>query len=162
MAKKPASKLKTPAHSIPRWAFWASIGLLVIVAGVVYWVSRQVQPGSADPNPTAALPAEISVEDAYVLFVSNSALFVDVRPVSDWKAYRIDKSVSIPADQFNERLSEIPQDRIIILVDAYGTGQARQVQSALVDAGYPRVTNIIGGLESWIQKRYPLIGIAPY
>ncbi len=162
MAKKPVSKPKAPVRSLPRWVIWVSIGLMVIIVGAVYWASRPSQAGSTDANPTAALPAEISVEDAYVLFVSNSALFVDVRSAEDWKAYRIDKSLSIPADQLSGRMTEIPQDRVIIIVDAFGLGEARQTQAALQEAGYPRVTNIIGGLESWIQKRYPLVGIAPY
>ena len=157
--KKNTSKL-----ALPRWTLWAGIALVavIIIVVVVSLVTRHNQAVSAALTPTVLLPAEMSVDDAFFLFGEKSVLFVDVRPAYAWKAYHIDTSVSIPVEELSKRLNEIHKTDTVIIVDALGGEPGQQASSILKQAGYQKVTMMLGGIQSWIQKRYPLIGTAPY
>jgi len=156
---KKASKL-----ALPRWVLWVGLALLavIIIVVVVSLVTNHNQAVSAALTPTVVLPAEMNVDDAFFLFGEKSVLFVDVRPAYAWKAYHIDTSVSIPVEDLSKRLNEIHKTDTIIIVDAIGGEPGQQASSILKQAGYQKVTMMLGGIQSWVQKRYPLIGTAPY
>jgi rhodanese-related sulfurtransferase len=161
--KKPSSKQIPRRGSLPKWVLWVSIGLIVVLAVVVYFAAQFSQKARqmAKQTPTIALPAEISVDDAFLLFGSNTVLFLDVRPATDWKAYHIDKSVSMPSGEIPARLSELPHIGVIVIVD--GTGDlGSQALSILQKAGFSSVMSMAGGMEAWVQRGYPIIGTAPY
>ena len=162
--RKPSSPKQTPRRgSLTKWVLWVSIGLIVVLAVFVYFVAHSSQKATqmAKQTPTIALPAEISADDAYFLFGKNHVLFLDVRPAKYWKAYHIDKSVSIPFGELFARLSELPRTDVIVIVD--GTGDlSPQVLNILQKAGFPSVTSMAGGMDAWVQRGYPIIGTAPY
>jgi len=162
MSKKTPPKTKNTRRLLPTWVLWASIALLVVLAAVVYFVPRLTKKAAQTPTPTASLPDEISVDEAYLLFNRNSVTFLDVRPASDFKAYHIGKSITIPVDELSSHLDEIPSTQTIVVIDTYGLEAANQARSILQAAGYPSVTIMAGGLDAWVQKQYPFIGTARY
>jgi len=157
-------KKNTSKTAWPRWTLWGGVALVavIIIVVVVSLVTRHNQAVSAALTPTVILPAEMNVDDAFFLFGEKSVLFVDVRPAYAWKAYHIDASVSIPVEELSKRLNEIHKTDTVIIVDAVGGEPGQQASSILKQAGYQKVTMMLGGIQSWIEKRYPLDGTAPY
>jgi rhodanese-related sulfurtransferase len=163
MPYKTPVKKKASGLALPRWALWSGLALaLIIIVSVVYLVTRRGRAASVEATPTEALSAEMSVDDAFFLFGEKSVLFVDVRPAYAWKAFHIDQSVSIPEEELSQHLDEIPKTDTVIIVDELGGEPAQRTSAILKQAGYHKVTMMLGGIQAWVQKRYPLIGTAPY
>lgn len=160
MPTRNQSKNKTEKKLFPSWAMYASIAFIVVLALLIYFISRFAQKAASTPTTTstAVLPAEIPVEDAYLVFGLSSVTFVDGRASDDWTAYHIDKSLSIPSDVLSQHLSEIPKTDTIIIVDAFGGDTSVHPRTLLQNAGYPHVTIMASGIDAWVQKRFPLIG----
>jgi rhodanese-related sulfurtransferase len=160
--KLSSSKQAPRRGSLPRWILWVSIGLLVVLAVVVYFVARSSQKATqmASQTPTIALPVEISVDEAFLLFGGKTVLFLDVRPTTSWKAFHIENSVSIPLAEIPARLNELPHTGVIVIVDGSGD-LSPQARSILQKAGFSKVGSMTGGLDAWIQRGFPIIGTVP-
>lgn len=78
-------------------------------------------------------------EDAYVL---------DVRDPDEWVAGHPRGAVHLPMMEIPGRMSEIPQDRDVVVVCRVG-GRSAQVVAYLQAQGYERVSNLEGGLFAW-------------
>jgi len=163
MSKKMQPNRKNKKSGLPKWVIWASASLIALLAVLAYFVVRSSHQMNLTPTPTPtiALPAEISVEDAYTLFQNNAAVFLDVRPANGWVAYHIGSSVSIPFDELSSRESELPPHRVIVIVDQAGE-LGSQARAILKGAGFSLVTVMTGGMDAWVQHHYPFIGTAPY
>jgi rhodanese-related sulfurtransferase len=162
MPSKNPSRPQSPQRPIPIW--WIVAGIIILIAAValIYFLSLRSTTLTQSPTLTPTLTADISVDDAFVVFGDKNVLFLDVRPASDWKAYRIDKSVNIPVSELSGRLSELPRTGAIIIIDALGGEQAAKAYDILKQAGFTSVSWVKGGIEAWVLRRYPLIGTAPY
>ena len=161
--KQTSSKQSSRKNASPKWAIWVSIAVIVVLAVVIYFSSRNLLKTSSLPvsTPTVDIPADISVADADYLYQNNSAYFLDVRPTRDWTLYHIENSISIPLDQLSANLGKLPKVGVIIVVDELGD-TSPQARDALKKAGFTTVTSMTGGLDAWVQAGYPFIGTAPY
>jgi rhodanese-related sulfurtransferase len=101
------------------------------------------------------LPASISVQQAQTLR-NEGAFILDVRSLAEWQAVHIPGSILIPLDQLESRLAEIPKDVKIVVVCRSGNRSA-QGRSALLNAGFPLVTSMKGGMVSWQANGYDTI-----
>jgi predicted DsbA family dithiol-disulfide isomerase/rhodanese-related sulfurtransferase len=63
-----------------------------------------------------------------------SALFVDVRPRSQFTSGRIRNAINIPIEEIERRWSELPQDREVVLYES-GRGRGDDLCAAAVAAG---------------------------
>ena len=91
--------------------------------------------------------------------VGEGALLVDVREPSEVAALAFDVPdiVNIPLMALEQRWSELPKDRDIVLVCENG---ARSLKATyfLQFHGFARVSNMEGGLLKWMGKNFPVIG----
>jgi rhodanese-related sulfurtransferase len=138
---------KLPARkAIPIW-IWVAIGaVLVIVGGVA--VSQLNQTASAPPPP------EISVAQA-AQKRDQGAFVLDVREPSEWTQFHIPGATLIPLEELPNRLSEVPKDRLVVVVCRTGHRSA-QGRDILLDAGYKNVTSMAGGVTEWQAQGLPL------
>lgn len=99
-------------------------GLLVIVATVLILIPRQDPRTAAPPEienapPQADIPfpevPRISVEDTKAQFDANSAIIVDVRSPDAYASSHIPNSLSIPEEELEARVDELPKDAEILL-----------------------------------------------
>lgn len=67
----------------------------------------------AQADETAAAP-RIPLETAWQKYRDGSALFVDVRGRDKYDAEHIPGARSIPVDEIEQRLQELPRDRTVI------------------------------------------------
>ena len=92
-------------------------------------------------------------------WVKNGALLVDVREADEVNqlAYDVPNIIHIPLTQFEERFSEIPKDKEVVMVCKSG-GRSLRAAGFLVNHGYDKVVNMKHGMIRWAQKGFPTIG----
>lgn len=90
---------------------------------------------------------------------AEGALLVDVREPGEVRALAFDvpDSVNIALSELEDRWSELPMDRELVMVCQSGE---RSLKAAyfLQFQGYTQVSNLGGGILKWMQKGLPVIG----
>jgi rhodanese-related sulfurtransferase len=91
--------------------------------------------------------------------VKEGALLVDVREKDEVAqlAYDVPNIVNIPLSEFEERFTEIPQDKEVVMVCRSG-GRSLRAAGFLVNHGYENVVNMQHGIIRWTQKGFPTKG----
>ena len=143
--RRPSERRSRPVMMRPL----VQIGILLIVALVIYLILQ-----SGGGNAPASLPKEISVEEAYSQYQSG-AFVLDVRTQEEWNEFHAPNTTLIPLDQLPARISEVPQDREIVVVCRSGN-RSQQGRDILLNAGFKQVTSMTGGLNEWRSKGYPI------
>lgn len=101
------------------------------------------------PRITAAALAEQTEQ--------SSALFVlDVRSDKEFEIVHLPHGYNIPLPHLQERLSEIPQHRPVV-VHCEGGYRSAIACSILARHGRTNVTDLVGGIKAWIATRLPTI-----
>lgn len=92
-------------------------------------------------------------------WVANGAILVDVRETNEVAelSYDVPNILHIPLTQFEERFTEIPKDKEVIIVCRSG-GRSLRAAGFLVNHGYDKVVNMKHGLIRWAQKGFPTTG----
>jgi metal-sulfur cluster biosynthetic enzyme/rhodanese-related sulfurtransferase len=118
----------------------------------------------ADVAENAAPPRDVilrgaafrSIEAAPALVLSQQQpdLFVlDVRTPAEFNAGHIPGAHSIPLDELDDRVRELPaRDRSILVVCAAG-GRSAQASEVLAEHGFTRLLNLAGGMHAWTGPR---------
>ncbi|UUC96652.1 rhodanese-like domain-containing protein [Comamonas sp. C11] len=91
--------------------------------------------------------------------VSEGALLLDVRERNEVAslAFDVPAIVNIPLFELEQRWSELPKDREIVLVCESGE-RSLKATYYLQFQGFTRVSNMEGGLLKWMLKGFPVIG----
>lgn len=98
-----------------------------------------------DPPQLAAWRADAARE---------APVLVDVREPWEIERCRIDGSLAIPMRELPGRLSELPEDRDLVLVCHHGS-RSEHAAHWLARNGYPRVHNLEGGVDAWARTVDP-------
>jgi rhodanese-related sulfurtransferase len=100
---------------------------------------------------------EIQPEEALLLLEQKRALFVDVRESEEFREGRIPGSVLIPRGVLEWKVEEELPDTSQKIVLYCGVGaRSALAAAALKFLGYNNVSNLIGGIELWKEKNYPI------
>jgi rhodanese-related sulfurtransferase len=93
--------------------------------------------------------------------LASGALLVDVREPAEVAelAFDVPGSMQIPLSELEQRFAEIPRDRDVI-VACRGGGRSLKATYFLMYQGFPRVTNMSGGILRWQEKGFPTRGEA--
>lgn len=91
--------------------------------------------------------------------LKEGALLVDVREPAEVAqvGYAGCDVVNIPLSQFEDRWSEVPRDRDVILACAVGE-RSLKATYFLMYQGYDRVMNMKPGIGRWVQRGFPITG----
>lgn len=91
--------------------------------------------------------------------VSEGALLLDVRERTEVAslAFDVPAIVNIPLFELEQRWSELPKDREIVLVCESGE-RSLKATYYLQFQGFTHVSNMEGGLLKWMRKGFPVIG----
>ena len=109
--------------------------------------------------------ALISVDDLYELFdagklKSREVCVIDIRSHRDFQNQLIEGSRNIPAGrQIEIRISEIPQDKEVILVALKNSNRLAETWFMLIANGYDEelVKVLDGGVKAWADAGYPTL-----
>ena len=100
-------------------------------------------------------PPTISVSQAQEkLKGKNKAFLLDVRQASEYKAGHAPGAKLIPLHELRSRLSDLPQNREILVICASGN-RSRRATHQLNNAGF-NAFNISGGLYAWQRAGFPV------
>jgi len=139
---------------------WITLGAL-LVAGIGILLIRPRNTPSVETTPTLPKTASVGITPAQAhAMLLQGAFFLDVRSQAEWEQFHIDVSTLIPLDQLQNRLSELPKDKDIVVVCLSGHRSLSGV-AILQQAGFTRVSYVSGGLQAWIAAGYPVQGTAP-
>ena len=109
--------------------------------------------------------ALVSVDDLYELFdagklKSREVCVIDIRSHRDFQNQLIEGSRNIPAGrQIEIRMSEIPQDKEVILVALKNSNRLAETWFTLIANGYDEelVKVLDGGVKAWADAGYPTL-----
>lgn len=109
----------------------------------------------------AAESRNLSAIDSRALLEKKDGVFLlDVRTPEEYRKVRLEGAHLIPIDQVLRRLSEVPQDRPILVYCAVGS-RSSQVANYLARQGYPEVYNLFGGIWGWQLRGLPVLKGGP-
>ena len=126
------------------------LAMVVFVAFIIYLIA------SAGGSGSSGLAREVSTDEAYQMYQQTGTFVLDVRTQEEWDEYHAPNTTLIPLDQLQNRLSEVPKDREILVVCRSGN-RSQQGRDILLAAGY-NATSMTGGLKEWYAKGYPIEG----
>ena len=126
--------------------------LVAIVAFIVYLIAS----AGGSSGGSNSLASSVSTDEAYQMYQQSGTFTVDVRTQEEWDEYHAPNTTLIPLDQLQNRLSEVPKDKEILVVCRSGN-RSQQGRDILLSAGY-NATSMAGGLKEWYAKGYPIEG----
>lgn len=144
----------------------------VILIGFAIYINFWGKPGISQENQNNQVNAveeesmsesdieiiAMTVDEAYEAYLNNDDLiFVDVRSESEYESGHIKGAVLIPLHQIEDRLSELPKDRsILVYCNGSSCNRSGAAARVLVANGYEEVYDLTGqGIDEWISKGYP-------
>lgn len=86
----------------------------------------------------------------------DAPFLLDVREIWEVAIAALPGAVHIPMGEVPDRLSEIPQDRDVVVMCKAG-GRSMNVARFLESRGYDRVINLSGGILAWSATVDPAI-----
>lgn len=105
-------------------------------------------PGPVPEIEPATLSSRLAAGDALEI--------LDVREPHEWAIARIDGARLIPLASLESRLTELSQDREIVVHCKVG-GRSAQAVRRLRAAGFKRVWNLAGGIQRWSREIDPSV-----
>jgi rhodanese-related sulfurtransferase len=142
-SSKPASNRRHKTRSRPLVWLWVSLGVFLVVGvGILLNI----------PQTVSSIELTVSQADTKL---QQGAFFLDVRTSQEWDQFRISGSTLIPLAELPNRLNELPKDKDIIVVCQSGQ-RAQTGVTILKQAGFSRVSYIVGGLQAWVKAGYPV------
>lgn len=92
-------------------------------------------------------------------WIQNGAILVDVRELDEINelAYNVPNILHIPLSEFEERFTEIPKDKEVVMV-CKGGGRSLRATNFIINQGYTNVVNMQHGIARWVQKGFPVKG----
>ena len=94
---------------------------------------------------------------AYPFLSEADVLLIDLRPLSEstFKQAKVNRLLLLPYTEFDERSSEVPFDRPVIIGDAVGI-QTKYICKKLMDKGYTNIFALAGGFVDWERDGMPM------
>jgi rhodanese-related sulfurtransferase len=110
----------------------------------------------ARPSTTTQFP-RISIDDAYKLFASGKATFIDVRSNEQYSYGHIRGAINIPRSQIVSRFNEVMPGKTVITYCACGAEESSGVAAAsLISHGVKNVFALKGGWAAWKSAGRPI------
>lgn len=93
-------------------------------------------------------------EQAIEYINKKNAFVVDVRTPKDFKRGSIAGSKNIPFEDFEKRLTEVPKNQPVLVVDTVSTFSAKAA-TLLRNQGYKDVYVLAEGIKGWVDAKLP-------
>lgn len=106
--------------------------------------------------PSESVP-EISVRQLKEkLDRQENVVLLDIREPHEVKLARIEGAVHIPMGEVPQRVEELSREKEI-LVHCHTGMRSLLVGQYLLEAGFPRVASVAGGIEAWSREIDPKV-----
>ncbi len=115
--------------------------------GLPGW-GKSGRPTEGKPMPSVEVPAISPAALKEAVASKNGPFLIDVRDPEEFASFRIAGAASMPIDEIEARLKEVPAGRAIILVDHAGH-QTPLAGRLLAKLGRKEVKRLDGGILRW-------------
>lgn len=123
---------------------------------------EQAKPAPAAEQPVAKkalAPSEVAVRagvqsvdwDKAIEMNANGAIYVDVRNAPELNEGFAPHALNIPLSELKQRIGELPKDKDLLIYCRSGR-RSEAASKYLMDQGYTRVYNVIGGFLAYPKK----------
>ena len=128
---------------------WISlIALFLLACNQAESQSTAGQAAGETITDLATLPKTIDVDTAASLQDREEVVLIDVREQWEYDEGHIPGITLIPMSEIETRLSEIPQDKTVIVTCRSGN-RSGQVHAFLEQNGFDNTHNMAGGILAW-------------
>ena len=125
--------------------------IAVVLAAGCAATGASTAPGG---STLAALAKTVSVAEAAALR-DDGAFMLDVREPDEWAAGHIPDATLIPLGELSSRVGELERNQRIVVVCRSGNRSA-EGRDILLEAGFPTVTSLDGGMTEWAAAGMPM------
>lgn len=121
---------------------------------------EQAKPAPEQPvAKKAPAPSEVAVRagvqsvdwDKAIEMNANGAIYVDVRNAPELNEGFAPHALNIPLSELKQRIGELPKDKDLLIYCRSGR-RSEAASKYLMDQGYTRVYNVIGGFLAYPKK----------
>ena len=123
---------------------------------------EQAKPAPAAEQPVVKkvpAPSEVAVRagvqsvdwDKAIEMNANGAIYVDVRNAPELNEGFAPHALNIPLSELKQRIGELPKDKDLLIYCRSGR-RSEAASKYLMDQGYTRVYNVIGGFLAYPKK----------
>ena len=127
------------------------VGILIAVGLIIFLIASL---GGEQANNSGALPASVSVDEAYQMY-QDGTFVLDVRTPEEWNEFHAPNTTLIPLDELASRVNELPKDQPIVVVCRSGN-RSQAGRDILLQAGIA-ATSMNGGLNEWRASGHPVV-----
>ncbi len=105
-----------------------------------------------------SVPLELTVEESHRLLntAASDTHLIDVREPFEFEICAIPGAEPIPMRQIPEHLGDLPREKHLLIHCHHG-GRSLRVTEYLRAQGFPRVSNVAGGIEAWAEQIDPTL-----
>jgi MYXO-CTERM domain-containing protein len=141
------------------------------IAQGTYYIEAKVTHGGEElkathsiaitSGPNQVIPVDVVVEETRRMGASGSdgVILVDVRNATDYDAAHIKGAVSIPLANFTNGTAALNKSVKIVVYSEDGTNSSIAT-GILMEQGFDRVYNVVGGINAWNESGYPMVSTA--
>jgi MYXO-CTERM domain-containing protein len=141
------------------------------IAQGTYYIEAKVTHGGEElqathsiaitSGPNQVIPVDVVVEETRRMGASGSdgVILVDVRNATDYDAAHIKGAVSIPLANFTNGTAALNKSVKIVVYSEDGANSSIAT-GILMEQGFDRVYNVVGGINAWNESGYPMVSTA--
>jgi len=109
-------------------------------------------------GPNQVIPVDVKVEETRRMVDSSSGglLLVDVRNATEYDAAHIRGAISLPLANFSNSTAALNKSDKIVVCSEDGANSTVATE-ILVEQGFERVYNVVGGVNAWNESGYPQV-----
>lgn len=124
------------------------LSVFLLALAMVILVSGCANQETGSPEQESAFQ-EIQAEEVKAMIAGKEDIvLLDIREQSDFEQGHLNGSISIPIGQITSRINELDKNKTIVVICYTGASSA-QVAGYLVENGFAKVKNLLGGMMSW-------------
>jgi len=112
-------------------------------------------------GPNQVIPVDVVVEETRRMVDSGpeELILVDVRNVTDYDAAHIKGAISMPLANFSNSTAALNKSDKIMVYSEDGANNTLAT-TLLLEQGFERVYNVVGGINAWNASGYPQVSTA--
>jgi len=116
------------------------IELLIVLGICLIGVVWKLKPVKGVKN--------ITTDELQTMLRDDDKVFIDVRPAKDFNKMYVSPFINVP---IGDHLAQLPKDKEIVVMCKTGI-RSLEVCKQLKKLGFPKVTNVKGGILSYSEK----------
>ena len=105
------------------------------------------------------LPSISATELAAELNTEKPPVLLDVRESDELAVSQLPGVIHIPVGELEGRVNELSVDNNLVVICRSG-GRSGRATAFLMQAGFPNVRNLVGGMQGWARDVDPSMSVA--